>query len=125
MSKERDLLERVLLNRHCIPIQIIYDINDLLAQPETKQEPVAWMWEELEPHSGEWYGGCVDEDKPPENQYRRNIQPLYTSPPKREPLSDTKCPYPEETSCEYRDGFTDGILYAEKHHGIGVDNGTH
>ena len=40
----------------------------------------------------------------------------------REPLSDTKCPYPEETCGQYRDGFTDGILYAEKQHGIGVDN---
>ncbi len=48
-SPERELLERVLLNRHCIPIQIIYDINDLLAQPEhteqeQEQEPFAWAW---------------------------------------------------------------------------------
>jgi hypothetical protein len=25
----------------------------------------------------------------------------------------------QQSVTEYRDGFTDGILYAEKHHGIG------
>ena len=42
--------------------------------------------------------------------------------PKREPLSDIRCPYPEETRGEYRDGFTDGMLHAEKAHGIGSDD---
>lgn len=57
-------------------------------------------------------------------QDRKRLHTMLSTllPPKREPLSDTKCPYPEETSGEYRDGFTDGILYAEEHHGIGVDN---
>jgi hypothetical protein len=44
MSKERELLERVLLNRHCIPIQIIYDINELLAKPEQEQELRVSVW---------------------------------------------------------------------------------
>jgi len=42
--------------------------------------------------------------------------PLYTAPPKREPLSD------EEISlgrAGYDDRFVDGVLFAEKHHGIG------
>lgn len=126
MSNERDLLKKILATGW-LNNTISCEVEELLAQPEhipdvgnmVTQEPVAWIWEELDPHSGEWYEGCVDEDKPPANQYRRNIRPLYTSPPKRDPLSDTRCPYPEETSGEYRDGFTDGILYAEKAHGIG------
>ena len=49
------------------------------------------------------------------------LKEKWLAPPKREPLSDIRCPYPEETSGEYRDGFTDGMLHAEKPHGIGVD----
>ncbi len=49
--------------------------------------------------------------------------PLYLATPKQEPLSylrvlvglDTKNSY------EYQDGFIDGVLYAEKEHGIGVE----
>ena len=43
--------------------------------------------------------------------------PLYTSPPKREPLGleiMDVC-----GSEDYREGFKDGALYAEKCHGIG------
>lgn len=45
---------------------------------------------------------------------------LYTSPPKREPLGkEIKVPC---GSTEYMFGFKDGVLYAEKEHGIGVNN---
>ena len=45
-----------------------------------------------------------------------------TSPPKREPLEPAQ--YWVETSWygqsfEWQDGFTDGVLYSEEHHGIG------
>ena len=46
-----------------------------------------------------------------------NYIPLYTAPPKREPLGleiMDVC-----GSEDYREGFKDGALYAEKHHGIG------
>ena len=46
--------------------------------------------------------------------------PLYTAPPKREPLGleiMDVC-----GSEDYREGFKDGALYAEKCHGIGVDD---
>ena len=49
------------------------------------------------------------------------LKEKWLAPPKREPLSDIRCPYPEETRGEYRDGFTAGMLHAEKAHGIGVD----
>ena len=78
-------------------------------QPE--QEPVAWM--------NEW----VDEVGEPVksvvyNFYDdANLIPLYTAPPKREPLGleiMDVC-----GSEDYREGFKDGALYAEKAHGIG------
>ena len=45
------------------------------------------------------------------------VIPLYTAPPKREPLGleiMDAC-----GSEDYREGFKDGALYAEKAHGIG------
>jgi len=120
--------ERELLKRHCNwklsveeHLKLLRETEALLAQPE--QEPVAWMYEEAtsfnkDGYFSEWLP-CFYLEKADEDKSLRNETPLYAPPPKREPLSDTKCPYPEETSCEYRDGFTDGILYAEKHHKIG------
>ena len=98
--------------------------EELLTQFETKQEPVAWLWEELDSHAGEWYGGCVDDHKPPEHQHRRNIRPLYTAPPKREPIElidlDKVDKHLEicDKSEEYRDGYSDGIVFTERHHGM-------
>lgn len=60
-------------------------IQELLAQPEPK--PVAWMWEQQNPHSGEWDSEFA-EGKPQNFRVVRNICPLYTLSPKKEPLSD-------------------------------------
>ena len=52
-------------------------------------------------------------------------KPLYTSPPKREPLSEeesyheAKRLYEAEDGLGYADGFVDGLKFAEKMHGIG------
>ena len=109
MSNERELLKKVLLLRTCEAL--IPDIERLLAQP--KQEPVAHCRVfPLKGNESTPQVGIIWVDTPITGA-------LYTAPPKREPMSDTRCPYPEETSGEYRDGFTDGILYAEKAHGIG------
>lgn len=44
---------------------------------------------------------------------------LYTAPPKREPLDPFKAVQEFEGDYIYKDGFIDGIKYAEKAHGIG------
>jgi len=158
MSEERELLAQIMRYFAAGDIAVkefemssdiaetLHNAQELLAQPETKQEPVAWMYD-WNTKGDELYGNSYyDRVSSDEMAIKRcacdNIRPLYTTPPKdeppqtaremyqrgyaaaerdlkRKPLSDTKCPYPEETSCEYRDGFTDGILYAEKHHKIG------
>jgi len=38
-----------------------------------KKEIAAWWWEEL---TSDGWVECADTDKPPENEYRRNITPL-------------------------------------------------
>ena len=123
MSKERELLQRCLdefdykgvaCNELCI------DINKLLAQPEqTEQEPVAKI---TSIHAdGENLPVVITAivlseavniwDLP-----IKNNDLLYLAPPKREPLGleiMDVC-----GSEDYRKGFKDGALYAEKCHGI-------
>ena len=52
------------------------------------------------------------------------VIPLYTAPPKREPLSDEEIDkgYQESDGNYYDLAFRDGVRFAEKHNGIGVDN---
>ena len=120
MSKERELLERSLYflepsdweedsdtSRTCIKLS--REIQELLAQPETKQEPVAWMNDS---------GGCFLSDG---NKYSENWTALYTSPPKREPLSDyaTYDMFRASKQAVTASCYWAGIRDAEKAHGIG------
>ncbi len=67
------------------------DLRTALAEPE--QEPVAWRYELATAifESGEYTGWrcTISEKEPcvPENSIR-NLQPLYTHPPQRKPLTD-------------------------------------
>ena len=119
MSAERELLKKVIRNMQYLNYScnknLRGEIQEILAQPE--QEPDLWVV------TNPWGVNEYLWSEPREQIYANyKVSKFYRSPQKREPMSDTKCPYPEETSCEYRDGFTDGILYAEKMHGIGVDD---
>ena len=122
MSKERELLERWVSQfgnlRH--DFNLLTKTKELLAQPEhipdvgNMVEPVAWLHE-----------GLDETGEPVRSIYHHfyehvNLIPLYTSPPKREPLSD-------ENICkillnkEWK-GFVDLVRIIEKAHGIGVDD---
>ena len=91
MSKERDLLARVLTSElWSVQEELQAEIKQLLAQPE--QEPVAWITE--------WVQRYRHNDTPIMDRAvsftkcdapavpNPNYIPLYTSPPKREPLSE-------------------------------------
>ena len=144
MSKERELLQKVLtkLNSYYYEgnVTIKNEIEELLVQPEqnkaeaimpngvsvsnvydayeegrksvmVEQEPVAWIYEWVD-EAGEPFKSVVY------NFYDgANLIPLYTAPPKREPLSD-------EAVCqillkkEWR-GFVELVRIIEKAHGIG------
>ena len=111
MSRERELLQRVLdgdANRHwTISSRLYKKIEEVLAQPE--QEPVAWMNDS---------GGCFLSDG---NKYSENWTALYTSPPKREPLSDyaTYDMFRASKQAVTASCYWAGIRDAEKAHGIG------
>jgi hypothetical protein len=108
MNKERELLKRVFDTQHTLSVQIAYEIEELLAQPEC--EPVAWMQDDIELY--------VLEEK---NILRGYVIPLYTAPPKREPLSEDKLDVLAEANItdEGITGYYLGFRDAEKHHGIG------
>jgi hypothetical protein len=83
-------------------------------QPEPEQEPVAWMLIDKET------GARIPKAYKPEhgvNKDRWEVYPLYTAPPKREPLSD-------EAICDILikkewKGFVELVRIIEKAHGIG------
>jgi hypothetical protein len=78
-----------------------------------EQEPVAWKV--IDGTNGKYMFSRI---KPTERSYKYDVViPLYLAPPTREPLGleiMDVC-----GSEDYREGFKDGALYAEKCHGIG------
>jgi len=105
---ERDSVDRMLL-------ELIADINkvkELLAQPE--QEPVAWFYD----YDGTTWVKLKKPDLPNMHHSVTNVTPLYTSPPKQEPLSDEEA----HILCQNRTligGTTLDLLRdVEKAHGI-------
>jgi len=121
MTIERELLKEVLeyfdplgLNtEHCgdLPERI----KELLAQPEQEQEQEPVAWKVIDGTNGKYMFSRI---KPTERSYKYDVViPLYLAPPKRESLGleiMDVC-----GSEDYREGFKDGALYAEKCHGIG------
>ena len=118
MSIERDLLKRVISEDD--DFFVIYDlykeIYELLAQPEhipdvgNMVEPVAWMQDSVELY--------VLEEK---SAIRGYVIPLYTAPPKREPLSEDAVG--ELLMGGFSTHLMDLVRMIEKAHGItGVDD---
>jgi len=114
MTIERELLKRIAKYRDTIPPEFIYEICELLAQHEqTEQEHVGIV---------RIIGGYPDNSERVVDwvrpyKYLKDGDKLYLAPPKREPLGleiMDVC-----GSEDYREGFKDGALYAEKAHGIG------
>ena len=117
MSKERELLREIMgyIASGVVSItsndlgdaaETLHEIQELLAQPETKQEPVAWMW--TRNYEGGGYTNKVFEFLNDAEEYAKDsktlkspdiIRPLYTSPPTREGLT------PREGLTEYKKGY--------------------
>ena len=101
MSKERELLREIMgyIASGVVSItsndlgdaaETLHEIQELLAQPETKQEPVAWMYDhQLEVGYDKYTEVNIIETcaRNLESNNCINIRPLYLAPPKREPLS--------------------------------------
>ena len=121
MSKERELLKKVIRNMQYLNYScnknLRDEITELLAQPE--QEPVAWKV--VDKTTEDFMFSRV---KPNARSYTYDeVIPLYASPPKHEPLSD-------ETIAELWGDKYSGKTFMvknfaraiEKAHGIGVGN---
>ena len=78
MSEERELLKRIANYGDAIPPHFIYEIKELLAQPEqTEQEPEAWILEDKKTgyrRQSAYKPTDLDEEA-------CNVIPLYTAPP--------------------------------------------
>ena len=100
MSKERELLKRVLEAdddgnaEFYINGKLEWDIKELLAQPE--QEPVAWMHIDGD-------SCCIDNTKLYGGVDKEYSVPLYTSPPKPEGLT------PRQGLAEYKRGYNAAV----------------
>ncbi len=125
MSKERELLEqcRMYLSSLGMFVEhstLINEIDELLSQPE--QEPVAWMyeWEEI---GGKEWTSVKNGKYPPivEEEYcMRNLRPLYTAPPTRNPLTPQQISVGNQSMLNVtREAFVKGVKWAEQQHGIG------
>ena len=93
------------------------DGDELRIVLPNQQEPYCWTWD-VWVSGGKWraeYGW----KKPTEKVV--NLQPLYTTPPQRKPLTDeeiveTFCKAPHQT--QHVAWFAAGVRYAEAAHGI-------
>lgn len=133
MSKERELLERSIelidqywddskigYPRDADNRKLFYEIEKLLAQPEhiadvgnmVVQDPVAWKV--IDGTNGNYMFSRI---KPTERSYKYDVViPLYTAPPKREPLSF------EDLNIMWCGNPIDFARRIESIHGIGVDD---
>ena len=111
MSEERELLKKCLGTFQTINVWddcLIKEIIGLLAQPEQEQEPVAWGYKKRVTYK-------------PEGSEEEEIIPLYTAPPKREPIDTRRITlkmFSKGVDMQYKNGYVDGIRFAEKAHGI-------
>jgi hypothetical protein len=132
MTKERALLKQIQQFLICEcedTYNFASDIEELLAQPE--QEPVAWMYDwEHHPESDGYVNIetnlLTSFESIIETPLASNVRPLYTSPPKQEPLSGMKILEgidTEELPSYKALTFQKGVRWAEQQHGIrGVDD---
>ena len=126
MSKERELLKRLVhwcWQVEAYPHKLHEEIEELLAQPEQSNEPVAWSYD----YDGTTWVKLKEPDLPNMHHSVTNIRPLYTSPPTREPLSadeiqDALIKCRQSTTWDY--GFEVGVKWTEFMYGIGENNGS-
>ena len=121
MNEERELLESCLdeMQYHEVPCpELVFEIKELLAQPE--QEPAAWIIQtEVEGKLLEWV--CTDKKHYMEaHDSIKEPIPLYTAPPKREPLSDEEIKMKwNRLPTNTKDPIIRFARAIEKAHGIG------
>jgi hypothetical protein len=126
MSIERELLKRTLKfilpdedddNESLDYVLLLYNqITDILAQPEqSEQEPVAYVYA-YDYLDSLYY--ATDKDVADYPRISRDGKPLYTAPPKREPLSKEQYMKFFTDTYDSVNPITDFVRAIEKAHGI-------
>ena len=116
---ERDLLRKILdktnyINYACND-KIRNEIEELLDQPE--QEIACWGSFDL---GGKCVGTHETRRLAAQIQGGNEVYPLYTSPPKQEPLSEKEIREGNQSMLNAtREAFIAGVRFAEVMHGIG------
>ena len=119
MSKEREFLKK-LRYASLLENDLRKKLEELLAQPEQEQEPVAWMWDEMFCEDWTTVSSVI---KPSKSKYVDNVRPLYLKPPKPKPLTPQQISEGNQSMLNVtREAFKQGVIFAEKAHGIGVDD---
>ena len=122
MSRAKALLKRFMheLTKEelcSVPDELQAEIEELLAQPEQEQEPVAWKVIDIT--NGNYMFSRI---KPTERSYKYDVViPLYTSPPKRKHLTGIEISkgFKADDEATHLYSYWVGVDFAEKHHGIG------
>ena len=119
MIKERELLNLCAVAfkaRNICPF-ILTEISELLAQPKTTSEPVAWM---VETHFNNEPIKEIHTVKPMERVYKYCIvTELYAAPLK--PLTGIEISngFKADDEATHPYSYWAGVVFAEKQHGIG------
>jgi hypothetical protein len=123
MSRERELLRKIISADLCDIGEHLIEAQELLAQPEP--EPVAWMYDHhIEVGHDKYTEFNVVETCARNLEFESciNVRPLYLTPPKREqkPLTRQQISGGNQSMLNVtRDAFVNGVKWAEKAHGIG------
>ena len=90
----------------------------------SEQEPVAWIDDGSLKSLQESTGYALRFLTNDTESLKNTDVPLYLAPQKREPLSDEEIDkgYQESDGNYYDLAFRDGVRFAEKHNGVGVDD---
>lgn len=119
MSRERELLYRWYRGaRDQVDYDELYDkTEELLAQPETEQEPVAWLCPE--------YGFLITDNTKQNGTHSPEMfsTPLYTSPQEREPMTGKEISqgFKADKDATNAESYWAGVAFAEKHYGVKIN----
>jgi hypothetical protein len=125
MTIEREFLKK-LRYASLLENDLRKELEELLAQPEQEQEPVAWMYKWTPPSTGLLTRSATDyihmgKDKPFVNDDIKvsDFTPLYLAPPKPKPLTPQQISEGNQSMLNVtREAFKQGVIFAEKAHGI-------
>ena len=121
MSRERELLYRWYRGaRDQVDYDELYDkTEELLAQPETEQEPVAWC-QLIDGKVQDLLTSFEMKDWINDDTWTA----LYTTPPKRELLTGSEISqgFRADKDATNAESYWAGVALAEKHYGIGIDD---